>query len=314
MGTTPNPEEIQRVSAMVGTIGQQLKLQLRPVREIEVDGIQMGVLSDGSAFLTLRGLARVCGVEASSIQRLSTNWEEERLKPRGKRILELLISQGHSGDSLFIRTAGSNGETHAYTDAVCMAILEYYAFDASQSENRTALNNYRLLARSSFRAFIYNRCGYDPDKHIPSSWQNFHERILTNDQIPVGYFSIFREIADIVIHMIQAGLPFDDHNVPDVSVGLKWGQYWSANKFDNTFGDRRKYPHNYPDSYPQSAINPVDAWIYPAASLGVFRLWLYREYIPTNFPKYLQNKVNQGAFLPSRAELLLEAVNRPELE
>ena len=44
-------------------------------------------------------------------------------------------------------------------------------------------------------------------------------------------------------------------------------------------------------------------------ALGVFRVWLYENHIPQNFPKYVGNKVKQGVFLPSRAELLIEAVS-----
>jgi hypothetical protein len=290
--------------------GHQAQLKLFPVTEIEVDGIQMGVLSDGSPYLTLRGLARMCGIDHTALLRLANNWEEEKSKPRGKKLQELLAGQGHSGDALYLRTDGPNGETHAYTDAACMAILEYYAFEATQSSSDVALRNYRLLARSSFRAFIYNRCGYDPDQHIPKSWKTFHERILINDQVPVGYFSVFREIADLVVHMIQKGCPLDEHTVPDGSVGLAWGKHWAAEDLDAKHGPRLKHPHFFPDWFPQSAVNPVDVWIYPAQALGDFRIWLYQHYIPENFPKYVDSKVKKGIFLPSRAELLIAALSK----
>lgn len=164
------------------------QLTLFPLTEREVDGVGMGVLSDGSPYLTLRGLARMCGVEHSALHTLTTNWDEERRKPRGTKIAELLTAQGHDGQVLFVRTNRGGIETHAYTDAVCMAILEYYAFEATQGDNTVAQRNFRILARYSLRSFIYNRCGYDPDKHIPQSWKNFHERVLLNDQIPIGFF------------------------------------------------------------------------------------------------------------------------------
>lgn len=291
----------------------QMELALYPVKEIEIDGIQMGVLSDGSPYLTLRGLARMCGIDHAALLRLASGWSEEQLKPRGLKIRELLAAQGHKGDSLYLLTQGKGGETHAYTDAVCMAILEYYAFEATQGSNEIAVKNYRLLARYSFRSFIYNRCGYDPDKHIPDSWRNFHERVLLNDQVPIGFFSVFREIADIVVHMIQSGCPLDDHTVPDSSVGIIWGNYWTENGLDEVYGPRLKHPHNYPEWFPQAVANPIPAWIYPAKALGDFRVWLYEHYIRVNFPKYLEGKVKKGLFLPSRAELLLEAVSRKEL-
>lgn len=314
MGSSQKNPNIQTSTTVLTTSGQQSQMTLFPVTEVEVDGIQMGVLSDGTPYLTMRGLARMCGIDNSVLVRLANNWTDEKSKPRGRKLQELLSGQGYSGDALYLRTMGVNGETHAYTDAVCMAILEYYAFEASQADNEIAIRNYRLLARSSFRAFIYNRCGYDPNKHIPQSWKSFHERILLNDQVPLGYFSVFREIADLVVNMIQKGCPLDDHTVPDASVGLTWGKHWIANDMDSKYGERLKHPHYFPEWFPQSAANPVDAWIYPAHALGDFRIWLYQTYVPTNFPKYIQGKVKQGIFLPSRAEILLAAVHKPTLK
>lgn len=293
-------------------VEQHPQMELFAVREVEIDGIQMGVLNDGTPYLTARGLALMCGIDNSVLIRLANNWQEERFKPRGRKIASLLANQGYADSQLYLRTRGNGGETHAYPDAVCMAILEYYAFEADQGSNATALRNFRLLARSSFRAFIYNRCGYDPADQIPVSWKNFHERIMLNDQVPVGYFSVFREIADLVVHMIQKGCPIDEHTVPDGSVGRIWSNHWQAEALDAQFGERKRHPHNFPDWFPQSAVNPVEAWIYPVQALGAFRIWLYEHYIPNKFPTYIEGKVKKGVFLPSGAELLLEAVRRPE--
>lgn len=314
MGTAQKNPNNHKVTTDLVPSGQQSQMTLFPVAEVEVDGIQMGVLSDGTPYLTMRGLARMCGIDNSVLLRLANNWADEKSKPRGRKLQELLSGQGYSGDALYLRTMGASGETHAYTDSVCMAVLEYYAFEASQADNEIAIRNYRLLARSSFRQFIYNRCGYDPNKHIPQSWKTFHERILLNDQVPLGYFSVFREIADLVVNMIQNGCPLDDHTVPDASVGLTWGKYWSANGMESKYGERLKHPHYFPEWFPQSAANPVDAWIYPVQALGDFRVWLYQTYVPVSFPKYIQGKVKQGIFLPSRAELLLAAVHKPVLK
>lgn len=296
-----------------GIVQHRPQIPLLPVAETEVDGIQMGVLSDGTAYLTARGLARMCGTPHSVLSRLASGWQEERFKPRGRRIDEALASQGYSADSISLRHVRNGVEELAFPDVVCMAILEYYAFDADNESRVTALANFRLLARSSFRLFIYNRCGYDPAKAIPQPWKTYHERILLNDQVPLGFFSVFREIADVVVHMIQANCPIDSHTMPDGSVGLAWSKHWVAVDGDSAFGVRQKHPHVFPDWFPQSAVNPVEAWIYPLAALGAFRVWLYESYLPVAFPKYIQGKVKSGTFLPSGAELLLTAVKRGAL-
>ena len=57
------------------------QMPLFPVTEVEVDGIQMGVLSDGTPYLTLRGLARMCGIDHAALLRLANNWDEEKRNP-----------------------------------------------------------------------------------------------------------------------------------------------------------------------------------------------------------------------------------------
>lgn len=288
----------------------QVEMNLFPIKEAEIEGIQMGVLSDGSPYLTARGLARMCGVDHTVIVRLANNWEDEQSKPRGVKIRELLVTQGYSSEHLYRRTQGASGETHAYTDAVCMALLEYYAFEAQQAISATALKNFRLLARQSFRSFIYAKVGYNPQQQIPQSWKNFQERILLNDTIPVNYYSVFREMADMVIHLIRAGFPIDSHCVPDISVGLHWAKYWADNGLAAGYGERVKHPHVYPDWFPQSAAGPIAAWIYPVQSLGAFRVWLNNHYLLKAFPKYLAAKVSSGVLPPAKAELLIETVTK----
>jgi hypothetical protein len=254
----------------------------------------------------------MCGIDHTALLRMANNWSEEQAKPRGQKIKELLAAQGHPGNVLNIQNATPGMGTHVYTDKVCMAILEYYAFEATQGSNETALKNFRAFARESFRAFIFRTCGYDPDRHIPESWRNFHARVLLNDEIPLGYFCIFREIADLVVHLIKAGCPFDSHTVPDISVGQIWSKHWTKSGFDDQYGTRTKHPHIYPEWFPQSQGGSYDVWIYPAHALGVFHLWLYQYYIPSKFPAYLESKVKNGTFLPARADAVLVAMSRRE--
>src|SRR5690606_28193016 len=121
-----------------------------PVVETEVDGIHMGVLQDGSAFMALRGLARMCDIDHSALLRLANNWGEESLKPRGKVISNLIAKNGHPGDILYTRFTGLYGDTHAFPAPVCMAVLEYYAFEAGRHRTEEAARNFRVLARRSF--------------------------------------------------------------------------------------------------------------------------------------------------------------------
>ncbi|MET4859780.1 hypothetical protein [Morganella morganii] len=126
------------------TDGSQGNLDLRPVVEVEVDGITMGVLSDGTPYLSLYGLAKLCGIDEAPLRIFTTNWDTEKNKPRGKKINSYLAKSGNSNpQKLFTRTTNKQGvETHAYPDYVCMAILRYYAFDASNFDSSIAQENF----------------------------------------------------------------------------------------------------------------------------------------------------------------------------
>jgi len=218
------------------TAPTQLALDLKIAREVEIDGIGMGVLSDGTAYLTARGLARICGVDHTQILELGQDWRATSPRPRTRRIKDALQQQGLHMPMPFLSIKVDGTVHNAYPEVVCMAVLEYYAFDATQGSRDTALRNYRILARRSFREFIYAQCGYDPKQLVPAVWKQFHDRVsLTYDSVPPGYFSVFKEIADIVVTLISEGVAIGPEFIPDISVGQHWSRYWAENDFNGNY-------------------------------------------------------------------------------
>jgi hypothetical protein len=63
-------------------------------RDTDVDGIGMGVLSDGTPYLNQRGLAALCGVENAHIGTISSQWNDEEQKPRIQSIKGILQKIG----------------------------------------------------------------------------------------------------------------------------------------------------------------------------------------------------------------------------
>ena len=284
-------------------------LDLGVERQVEIDGIGMGVLSDGTPFLTGRGLARLCGITHAQIQRLSVEWIEEAGKPRVTAIKEILRKRGVDvPESPYVRIVQRSGSFFAYSDAVSLAILEYYAFDAAETQ-QDALKNFRLLAGTALRVFIYTQVGYDPKNAVPHVWKQFHDRVaLTYNSVPNGYFGIFKEMADMIVTLGQAGLHIDDKFVPDISVGTYWGRHWIESRLSEKFGERIKYEHNYPNYFPQSSSNPQEPWCYPDTALAEFRRWLREDYIGEGkFAKYIYSKVKQKELPASFAQLAIAA-------
>lgn len=273
-----------------------------PIVLTEVDGLQMGVLPDGTPFMSGRSLAGLCGIVVSTIYEWGPAWSRESDKERDVALRNILDEAGYDEDFLFFETTIDGKRTLAYPAIVCMAIIEYYAFEKGRE---TAVRNHRRLARAGLQMFIYAACGWDPGRTIPVDWQHFHDR-LTLNPVPAGWFSVWVESSALIMAAMRRGLKVDAGTVPDISIGMIWGKHWIARKYDDVYGARTKHPHQYPGDAPQSAAE-IEAWVYPLAALGTFRLWLQEVYIPDKFPDYIRMKARKGAIPATRAELLIEA-------
>ena len=281
--------------------------------QIEIDGIGMGVLSDGTPFLTARGLARLCGIQHTSILDIANDWTSNR--PAIAKIHSLLQTHGLSYTEPYTTVVDKGTMSHAYPDGVCLAILEYYAFEAGINRKDEALMNFRLLAGKALRDFIYTQVGYDPENHVPTQWKQFHDRMsLVYNAVPAGYFGVFKEIADMVVHLGQSGIHIDSTFVPDGSVGIHWAKHWKAAELENFYGPRIKYDHNYPDYFPQALSNPQESNCYPEAALGEFRRWFREVYIGAGkFEAYLTTKVKAKSLPISVAQLAISSYSNQPL-
>lgn len=289
----------------------QLDLELEIAAEKEIDGVGMGVLTDGTPFLTLRGLSRMVGVDIAAIVRITEFWQAEPLKPREQKIRELVRAQGADDTVAFLAVVKNGTIHHAVPAAVCMAILEYYAFDA-KTESDQAAKSYRVLARKGFNDYIYSLVGYNPTGSGNIAWQQFHDRVtLSYHTVPPGYFSVFKEISDILVTMIRKGANLGNKFIPDISVGQHWSRFWTEESLDVLYGERIKYEHNYPLYFPQAVSNPQSPYCYPDEALGEFRKWVREIYIPRKMPEYLNTKVRQGQIAAPQAVAAIEAFRPP---
>jgi hypothetical protein len=292
----------------------QGSLELSVHHQDEIDGIGMGVLSDGTPFLNQRGLARMCGVQNAHIGTISSEWLDSG-KPRIAAIKKILAEKGVQMPAPHLEVAHGGRRMFAYPDVVCLAVLEYYAFDAGQFVQDEAKTRYRWLAGRSLREVIYSQLGYRPKGTIADTWRQFHDRVsLVYDNVPEGYFCIFKEIADVMVTLINAGAPVGDKFIPDLSVGRAWSEFWKANGLFANCGERQQYIHNFPDYFPQAASNPQYPWCYPEAALPSFRKWMREIYLPTQLPKYLDGKVREGVLHPAAKPIIAGALKnrRPD--
>lgn len=294
-------------------IGQQQFLFHSKVHT-EFEGVEMGVLESGVPYLSQRGIVKMTGIARTPFQRLTNNWlGEKSTSTKGIGINQILKKYGYNEDELFIEVEVDGKKVYAYTELVCNAILEYYAFEAPK-RSKQALDNYRILSRAGFRLFIYQATGYNPQTEQLDKWKYFHDRVdLNYDTVPQGYFSIFKEISNLIVTLIRGNVIVDDRTIPDISVGLVWAKFWQKNNFDGKYGDRIRYEHNYPQYYPQSVSNPQEPWAYPDEALAYFREWFRNEYIIKKFPNYLLSKVKNSVITVQDSQKVLEAVQPKQI-
>ncbi|MEM7498168.1 MAG: hypothetical protein AAF371_09285 [Pseudomonadota bacterium] len=268
-----------------------LPLDLEVEIERSVGGIEMGVLQNGMPYLTQRGLAQMTGADRKALYDITQEWEEtpnDVIPSRGRMAFfkDYLLKNGYDEPRLFIEISKNRSPHYAYPDIVCMAFVEYFAFEA-QRTNETAINNYRNLARFGLEQFIYKALNYKP----ADPWALHNARVsLLHDSVPTGYFSVFKESAGFIVDLINSGLTVNEHTIPDASVGTTWGPYWTENNLAVQFGERIPFDHYYPAEFPQSRSNPQQAWAYPEAALPTFRKWFREVYLPTKYPNYILRK------------------------
>ena len=246
---------------------------------------------------------------------ISSQWLESDEKPRIKAIKAILAKSGLSPIAPHIEVRHRGTVHYCYPADVCLAVLEYYAFDAGPNCQQEARDNFRRLAGSKLTELIYSQVGYDPSGRRRDKFDRWHERIALNHQsAPKGFFHVFNEAHTIIYELIMAGAEIGEHFVVDISIGRHWAKYWTESGISSKHGDRDKYPHRYPASHPQAKSNPQESWCYPIAALGEFRDWLQSVYLEGGkFAAYIDGKVAAGQLAPSIAELAIATLSPPQI-
>lgn len=286
---------------------QQLELNLTIVSEVEANGVGMGILSNGAPYLTGRGLARLCGIDHSTVIKITNDWQVTPAKPRISKIKQIINEDDTDDTIVFLPIQKGNSIHHAFPEHVCMAILEYYALDAA-TPNAHAKHAYRTLARKGFTDFVYEQVGLPRGSTSRDlTTKQFMDRIgMVHGAVPHGYFCVFREIADLFADLIAKDAQTGSSFVPDISVGLAWSKYWKAENLEAVHGMRDKFLHSYPNYFPQSAAGPQEAYCYPDDALPEFRKWMREVYKVKKLPVYLNTKVKQGSIPAPQATAMID--------
>lgn len=269
------------------------------------DGIEFGVLDDGTTFMSQAAVAQLCGVSEAALSTWASSFSAASRRPRDRRIQTYLDDVRYDGPVYYAASQGSK-TIKAYPEQVCMALLEYYAMWADNKSTK-ARRMYRELARVGMREFVHRLVGVKYEQTSPSA-QALHDRLVLN-QLPKGWFGVFQEGADVILHCDRAGLRMTPETVLDISIGRMWSTYWKKEGLEGKYGARREYPHQFPEDWPQGS-EPRDAKIYPDSALPEFRDWLWNTYMPIHLPKYLRGKVRRKSLPQGTAEQIADALDK----
>jgi hypothetical protein len=291
-----------------------LSTPLEVIKSIEVSGfpIEVGILQDGTPFLSGRGLAKACGISNSTLVGWGEFTPQLEDKYRAGKMAALLATYGYGGDRLFVRIPdgtqfGGRANVSAYPYQVCMAFLDYYAFEANKEAARHSL---RLLSEKQLPQFIYDAIGLQPPKAIqppsdpvresgcdrpPPPWENRPLR----DGIPVGYFTVAQLAAGEWGRSRPIGLTVESAIVSPLNLDRAWSRHWHVHKLWEQHGQRFQLPTPETEYGP-----PLPTYIYPTSALDDFQQWFNWKYLPERFPSYLQRKMQQrGVAIPYLQQL-----------
>jgi len=118
----------------------------------EHEGMGMGLLSNGEAYLTQRGLAALCGVQNAHIGTISRDWHEDR--PRILTIRARLARYGDFRETPHRVLTFQGRRLYCYDLAVCQAVLDYYAVDAGSKTQDEAQENRIRFRGNGLQTFI----------------------------------------------------------------------------------------------------------------------------------------------------------------
>lgn len=144
---------------------QTSKAKVRPSAPLkiaayaEVDGVGLGRLSDGSAYLSQRGLAHLAGVQNAHIGTISRDWDQD--KPR---ILAIKAHMAKATREAHTVLLWAGRRQYCYSPAVCEAVLDYYALDAGDHIQAEAQTNRIRFKREDLGNWILSQVAPQPPK------------------------------------------------------------------------------------------------------------------------------------------------------
>jgi hypothetical protein len=239
------------------------------------DGIELVIdMKTGESFATVRGYARMSGLNPSTVTRRLSKHEGVAQTPT--KTVEILTPGGKQGVAL-----------------ISEDVITEWIFD----DNPTLA---KAMLKAGVRVYLHTASGYTvTSKPFQSPfWYARVIQFLRDNKVPDGYWSVFRETMDLVAQFEAVGCVIPDNAVPDISVGKCWANHLRSEGIEPN-AIAIKYPHTYPWEDPRGT-RPANA--YPDELLPRFRKWFKGIYRTENLTGYI--KTRHRSLLPYVSKIL----------
>ncbi len=258
--------------------------------------LEVGVLADGTPFMSGRGLAKACGVSNGTLVGWGDTVPQVGEQHRAGKLAALLVTYGYGGERLFSRVTGTTPgggrvTVSAYPHPVCMAFLDYYAFEANKEAARNSL---RVLSDRQLPQFIqaqFSQGGMTADQ-----WSHPTEPAASlpphRGTLPPDYFSLLH--CGEAVLSLQTLLQQYSQVLYPIHIERAWHHYWAVQKLWIEHGPRVPYERRCLDQAPYVTVEGyITTYLYPCSALAAFQHWLAWVFIPDRSPSYLHRKQHQ---------------------
>ena len=268
----------QNVTERVGVPAPEFQESQPPVPDAESPSLANGirVLEDGTPYVTLPQLARLCGVRPDVLKSRADSLYAVPSTRSSVMFWRFLTERGHDGDSLSFTMPIDGTVTECFAEPVFMALLEFFAFETSKGCREIALENYRALARTGGRVLVV----HDAEDE---RWEDRNTRRSLHANVPSGYFAVFGVLTSFEDRLIASEYRWGDYEGFDGLVAKEWAERWVETAGDRRYVERIRRPHELPPWIPQP-VDPVLEFVYPLDALVEFYEWLEDEFIPSKCP------------------------------
>lgn len=238
---------------------------------------------NGQAFVSIRGAARLAGVDPTGIRKSFLSAGDENPRP----LAEFLVAQGfYPGDLESFSETG-------IPDTALSLILEYFGYECQQRyRTEEAKACFRAFSTIGIRAWLQCELGYRQKQANGRPY--FYQRLMLfqerTGRIPAGYFCVFEETTSLVGQLERHDYPLPDDAIIDISIGKTFCKFLRDECGVEPDNVCLKYPHWYPGQSQPRMSN-----LYPNSLLEIFRNFLDHRYYTFHLPEYFKRRKDQKA-------------------